>query len=95
MIYTDDFVPAEPSPRPTGVSEKARLKKVYYNRVRRLCKKNNIEIVMIGSPKNWTEVRFMRNESWKVASMKSKTKLENWTPDWKVAYEGLKKFGWK
>ena len=95
VIYTDDFVPAESSPRPTGVSERARLKKVYYNRVRRLCKKNNIEIVMIGSPKNWTEVRFMRNESWKVASMKSKTKLETWTPDWKVAYEGLKKFGWK
>ena len=96
VIYTNDFVPVEPSPRPTGVSEKARLKKLYYNRVRRLCKKNGIKIVMNGKPKNWTSVSFYRVDPLRrVAKMTPKTNKDNWTPDWKVAYESLKRFGWK
>ena len=90
MIYTDDFVPVEPSPRPTGVSEKARLTKLYYNRTRRLCKKHNITIEMVGKPKNWKEVIFKIGDR-KIAAMTPKTKEDNWTPEWKVAYEWLKK----
>ena len=96
VIYTNDFVPVEPSPRPTGVSEKARLKKLYYNRVRRLCKKNGIKILMNGKPKNWTSVSFYRVDPLRrVAKMTPKTNKDNWAPDWKVAYESLKRFGWK
>ena len=98
VIYTDDFVPAEPKPRPTGVSEKARLKKVYYNRVRRLCKKHGIEIEMVGEPKNWTKVKFVRVDddgfcktTYLKAVMTPKTNEVNWSPDWEVAYESLKK----
>lgn len=90
VIYTDDFVPVEPSPRPTGVSEKARLTKLYYNRTRRLCKKHNITIEMVGKPKNWKEVIFKIGDR-KIAAMTPKTKEDNWTPEWKVAYEWLKK----
>jgi len=96
VIYTDDFVPAEPSSRPTGVSERARLKKLYYNRTRRLCKKNGIKIVMNGKPKNWTSVSFYRVDPFRrVAKMTPKRNKDNWAPDWKVAYESLKRFGWK
>lgn len=90
VIYTNDFVPVEPSPRPTGVSEKARLTKLYYNRTRRLCKKHNITIEMVGKPKNWKEVIFKIGDR-KIAAMTPKTKEDNWTPEWKVAYEWLKK----
>jgi len=43
------------------VSEEARVKKVYANRVRRICKAHNIEIVYDGVPKNYAAVELVKN----------------------------------
>jgi hypothetical protein len=51
---------------------------------------------MNGKPKNWTSVSFYRVDPLRrVAKMTPKTNKDNWAPDWKVAYESLKRFGWK
>jgi hypothetical protein len=43
------------------VSEEARIKKVYANRVRRICKAHDIEIVYDGVLKNYTAVELVKN----------------------------------
>ena len=44
-----------------AVSEEARVKKVYANRVRRICKAHDIEIVYDGAPKNYAAGELVKN----------------------------------
>ena len=43
------------------VSEEARVKKVFANRVRRICLAHDIEIVYDGVPKNYAAVELVKN----------------------------------
>lgn len=61
----DEIKPQEPNnvagptqEKPKGPSRAAKEKKVYYNRVRRTCKKYGIKITYTGEHKNYTAVHF-------------------------------------
>jgi hypothetical protein len=81
--------PGIPAVKQVGQSDAAKEKKVYYNRVRRTCKKFNIQLEYVGEHKNYTGLKI---RGWSFAGY---MKIKNSDINWKAVYEYLQNKGFK
>ena len=81
--------PGVPAVKQVGQSDAAKEKKVYYNRVRRTCKKFNILLEYVGEHKNYTGLKI---RGWTFAGY---MKIKNSDINWKAVHEYLQKKGFK
>jgi|TARA_R110000803_G_scaffold67294_1_gene128990 hypothetical protein len=77
----------------SNVSETARLKKVFANRVRRVCKLHGIEIIYDGVPKNYAGVELVKGDA--VLFADRSTNGRPLDINWERLYEELIDYGYK
>ena len=75
------------------VSEEARVKKVFANRVRRICLAHDIEIVYDGVPKNYAAVELVKNGQVLFADRSKDRKPLN--IDWQRLFVEVTDYGFK
>jgi len=76
-----------------AVSEEARVKKVFANRVRRICLAHDIEIVYDGVPKNYAAVELVKNGQVLFADRSKDRKPLN--IDWQRLFSEVTDYGFK
>lgn len=76
-----------------GNSKKAILKKVFYNRVRRCCRKHGLDLVFDGEHRNYRAVQLLKDGQLLFGDYA--TDLNPLDIDWKKIHEGLVAYGFR